>query len=384
MSKSNNYKTYKSYPSATSYPKSSIPLSFTPYAWAKLTWMRDRGPTEVGGFGQTASPDKLNVCDLRMPKQECTGAWCEFDDADASEMVTKMCFDEGLEAQQTNRIWIHTHPGNSASPSHQDEQTFEEQMGMMDWAVMFILARGGETYARLRYQTSFGSEIVLLTPTIDWSAECPAIDHSAWEAEYNEKVSQKTYTIGYQNTSWESDYSHCRSEEVRDSPMPTKNDLQVYHAGFNSQMAVRTSLFCKIMPRMVHQRCVHELLGDADHEMSLFDVPVEKLARWCKDSNTHPFVLLNNERIDWKLPPLWKHAEGPSIEEIDMIFGANNISYDVTELPKWFSKIYGWSDDEVMQCIGDAIIASDDPNTPKRLKTWIENASSTYTADSNS
>ena len=26
-------------------------LRFTPYAWAKLLWLRDAGPTEIGGFG---------------------------------------------------------------------------------------------------------------------------------------------------------------------------------------------------------------------------------------------------------------------------------------------------------------------------------------------
>lgn len=33
-------------------------LRFSPYAWAKLLFLRDRGPTEVGGFG-IASPEDL-------------------------------------------------------------------------------------------------------------------------------------------------------------------------------------------------------------------------------------------------------------------------------------------------------------------------------------
>ena len=40
-------------------------LRFTPYAWAKLLYLRDRGDSEVGGFGITSRDDLLLVKDVR-------------------------------------------------------------------------------------------------------------------------------------------------------------------------------------------------------------------------------------------------------------------------------------------------------------------------------
>ena len=36
-------------------------LRFTPYAWAKLVFLRDLGPAEVGGFGISADDDLLLI-----------------------------------------------------------------------------------------------------------------------------------------------------------------------------------------------------------------------------------------------------------------------------------------------------------------------------------
>src|SRR5688572_27708535 len=55
------------------------PLRFTPYAWAKLLFLRDRGLTEVGGFGVTAEADPLLVEDLRLVRQACTAVTVRFE-----------------------------------------------------------------------------------------------------------------------------------------------------------------------------------------------------------------------------------------------------------------------------------------------------------------
>ena len=41
-------------------------LRFSPYAWAKLLYLRDRGDTEVGGFGISCPEDLLLVEDVRL------------------------------------------------------------------------------------------------------------------------------------------------------------------------------------------------------------------------------------------------------------------------------------------------------------------------------
>jgi hypothetical protein len=53
---------------------------------------------------------------------------------------------------------------------------------------MFILARGGATYARLRFGGDPGGNFVLPVK-IDFQASFPASDHAAWETEYLECVS---------------------------------------------------------------------------------------------------------------------------------------------------------------------------------------------------
>ena len=63
----------------------------------------------------------------------------------------------GLPPERFARIWVHTHPGKSPHPSITDEETFQRCFGNSDWAVMFILARGGQSYARLRLNAGPGA-----------------------------------------------------------------------------------------------------------------------------------------------------------------------------------------------------------------------------------
>ncbi len=46
-------------------------LRFTPWAWAKLLYLRDSGPTEVGGFGVTETSDRSLITDVCLVKQLC-------------------------------------------------------------------------------------------------------------------------------------------------------------------------------------------------------------------------------------------------------------------------------------------------------------------------
>lgn len=161
-------------------------LRFTPLAWAKLLFLRDRGPTEVGGFGLSTSDDLLLIEDVRMVTQFCTSVTVQFaDDAIADFYDAQV--DRGLTPARFGRVWIHTHPGDSAQPSFQDEETFARSFGGSDWAVMFILAQGGQTYARLRFNVGPGGE-VLLPVELDFTRAFGATDTEAWDAEYRRCV----------------------------------------------------------------------------------------------------------------------------------------------------------------------------------------------------
>ena len=163
------------------------PLRLTAYAMAKLLFLRDLGPTEVGGFGVSAPGDLLLVEDVQLVRQQCSPVSVKFDDASVADFFDAQV-DQGRVPEQFGRIWIHTHPAISACPSATDEETFARCFGRSNWALMFILARGGQTYARLRINTGPGGEMVLPVE-VDFAAPFPAADQAAWQLEYQQAVS---------------------------------------------------------------------------------------------------------------------------------------------------------------------------------------------------
>lgn len=168
------------------HPKSEqslVPtLRFSPTAWAKLIYLRDRGDTEVGGFAASAADDPLLVEDFHLVEQTCTPMSVRFDDSAVADYFDRQV-DLGLKPSRFARLWIHTHPGNSADPSWLDEATFARVFGATEWAVMFILARGGQAYARLRFNVGPGGSVILPT-VVDYSRPFPASDFDAWDLEY--------------------------------------------------------------------------------------------------------------------------------------------------------------------------------------------------------
>lgn len=157
-------------------------LRFTPTAWAKLLFLRDYGSTEVGGFGISDAEDLLLVTDFVLVPQVCSVVTVAFDDVAVAEYFDQQ-LDLGRQLEQVARIWIHTHPGNSAHPSHVDEETFERVFGRSDWAVMVIVACGGESYARMRFQAGPGGSL-RLPLEVDFQTPFTASDQDAWEKEY--------------------------------------------------------------------------------------------------------------------------------------------------------------------------------------------------------
>ena len=56
-------------------------LRFAPTAWAKLQFFRDRGETEIGGFGVTAPNDLLLIEQFVTVRQAASWVSIAFDDA---------------------------------------------------------------------------------------------------------------------------------------------------------------------------------------------------------------------------------------------------------------------------------------------------------------
>jgi hypothetical protein len=162
-------------------------LRFSPTAWAKLVWLRDLGRTEVGGFAISAADDLLFIEDVQMVRQECSTASVTFEDQSVADFFDRQV-DAGLKPERFSRIWVHTHPGNSPTPSNTDDETFARVFGQPEWAVMFILARGGQTYARLRFNVGPGGELTIPV-SVDYSRPFAASDLKGWQQEYAANLS---------------------------------------------------------------------------------------------------------------------------------------------------------------------------------------------------
>jgi hypothetical protein len=149
---------------------------------AKLVHLRDAGPTEIGGFGISSRARPLLVQDVRLVRQSCDWASVLLDDAAVADFFDEQV-DRGRSPEEFGRIWVHSHPGDSAQPSGIDEQTFERVFGGCDWSVMFILAQGGQRYARLQFAVGPGGSLEL---PVDVAFDQPfaASDPAGWDAEY--------------------------------------------------------------------------------------------------------------------------------------------------------------------------------------------------------
>jgi hypothetical protein len=163
-------------------PRPRAVLRLSPYAWAKLLYLRDAGETEIGGFGVAPHDDLLFVEDVRLVKQCCTWVSAEFDDQSVADFFEDQV-DEGRKPAEFFRLFMHTHPGESAQPSATDEDTFARVFGRTDWAVMFILARRGQCYARLRYNVGPGLEVELPVD-VDYGQPFEGSDWELWQGEY--------------------------------------------------------------------------------------------------------------------------------------------------------------------------------------------------------
>ena len=195
-----------------------------------------------------SDPDQINkIVDWYIPKQEVSAGTTDFDDdawTDYIESITFGYLDENPDdyegasfaVKRHTRVWAHTHPGDSATPSGTDEETFRDFFGEqdIDFAAMLILAKGNKTTNRMKYNSSVGiktheepvyvvnalNKYVLLEKYIDELRRIEAAakaasdagfeislnDHNAypdfsehyeaWLTELTERVTQKKYGGG--------------------------------------------------------------------------------------------------------------------------------------------------------------------------------------------
>jgi len=159
-----------------------LALRFSPTAWAKLLYFRDKSDNEVGGFAITEPDDLLSVIDFITVKQNVSAVSVKFDDEAIADLFDEQV-DLGRKPEQFARAWLHTHPGDFAEPSMTDEETFQRVFGACQWAVMFILAQDNKTYAKLSFNVGPGGQM-LIPVAVDYSFDFGPSNKEAWDAEY--------------------------------------------------------------------------------------------------------------------------------------------------------------------------------------------------------
>ncbi|MEE9169661.1 MAG: hypothetical protein V3U73_07825 [bacterium] len=182
-----------------------LALRFSPTAWAKLLYFRDKTDNEVGGFGISKPDDLLFVTDFVVVKQEVTAVSVKFEDEAVSNFFEDQV-DLGRKPEQFARIWLHTHPGDSPSPSITDEETLTRVFGNCQWAIMFILAQDNKTYAKLSFNVGPGGQ-VLIPVEIDYSQKFGPSNQEIWDAEYTANVKATTWLSSFDRKSDKDDQS---------------------------------------------------------------------------------------------------------------------------------------------------------------------------------
>ncbi len=170
-------------------------LRCSPLAWMKWQYLCHAGATEVAGFGLSAPHDPLYLEDILVIGQRASGATVGFDDTAVAEMFDRMT-DQKIPPHRFARIWLHSHPGASATPSAVDEATFKRVFGSCDWSVMAILSRTSATYARIQFSAGPGGscEIPIVVDWQTWLGTGSLDAHLAqWRQEYEQHVKPSSF-----------------------------------------------------------------------------------------------------------------------------------------------------------------------------------------------
>lgn len=209
-------------------------LRFSPYVWAKMLFLRDIGDTEVSFLGVT--PNELSLVEeLVLIPQKCTGATTNMQEQGLADFQLDM-LERGLEPRHFMRVWCHTHPGNSVTPSYTDENTFKEVFGPCDWAIMFILGTEGATSCRFSYRYGpggfGGGGQQEISCEVDWKADFKERNEAAWKEEYEKNVEKISYANKWQSWNKTSQFGSkdSTSEATKTSDVVSGVSGSKYHS----------------------------------------------------------------------------------------------------------------------------------------------------------
>src|SRR4051812_23815805 len=118
---------------------------------------------------------------MRLLRQRCTSVTMAVDNQSVADYFDELV-DLGRTPEQFARIWIHTHAsGRLTSSECHGEATVDRCFAEAKWAVMLVVAHGGQTFARLRVKAGPGPGGELILPVkIDFHESFLGSDRLAW------------------------------------------------------------------------------------------------------------------------------------------------------------------------------------------------------------
>jgi len=169
--------------------------------YTKLKFMASQYPTEVGYMG-ILNDEK--IIDVWMPTQTCNAAHVSFDMEDYNSQIADLTTE--YHPNDVSTIWIHTHPGSSATPSATDEETFSEDF-CSEVTLMIIFAADTDEYCRVAFRASTGQSIQQVCKIkVDWDLLDEPLTQGNephdWLQEAKERVTQESFKTTKKNTSF--------------------------------------------------------------------------------------------------------------------------------------------------------------------------------------
>jgi hypothetical protein len=102
------------------------------------------GYNEVGWLGTvTRKEDVLRIEEIFLFKQEVAGSSTELNSEHIAEVATKLIREGAMDKVNALKFWGHAHPGNSTSPSPQDDDTMAILEDGNAWFLRGIFGRNG-------------------------------------------------------------------------------------------------------------------------------------------------------------------------------------------------------------------------------------------------
>lgn len=167
-------------------------IFITPEAYADMLAIAgESGSDEIGWLGTvTELGGGYLIDEIYLPKQKVHGATCELTEDGQAELFTEL-LQTNPEVCEKMLFWGHVHPGNSTTPSAQDEAQMS-QFEHTDWFIRGIFGRHGR--AEFTF-FDFGNRV--RWNDVPWTIYCPVSDglRAKWRAEVKEKVSRIEFAL---------------------------------------------------------------------------------------------------------------------------------------------------------------------------------------------